>query len=151
MVAPFRQEENLVLRRRNRSSNGREVEAHNVLKSRSGLDDGCTSTVTILPEAFHIANMALPTPATSQNTWIGGDPDDSGKSTCQTSAEDRHHGLHSQAQGLTVSFRDAGIEVLGLGQDYGPTVASVVTNFIPSFGKKPKSTRVSTPRVGTYL
>lgn len=86
--------------------------------------------------------MALPTPASSQETWIGGDPVDSGKPTCQASAEDSDDVLQPQANGLTVSFRDVGIEVLGLGQDYGPTVASVVTDLIPSFGKGPKSTRV---------
>lgn len=101
-------------------------------------------TVIVLLEAFQLANMALPTPTDSQATWIGEHANDSGSSTCQTSAEDSDNGLQSQANGLTVSFRDVGIEVLGLGQDYGPTVASVVTDLIPSFGKSSKSTRVST-------
>lgn len=91
--------------------------------------------------------MALPTPTDSQATSIGEHANDSGSSTCQTSAEDSDHGLQSQTNGLTVSFRDVGIEVLGLGQDYGPTVASVVTDLIPSFGKGSKSTRVSTQGV----
>lgn len=95
--------------------------------------------------------MAVPTLANSQVDWIEEGPGDFGKSTYQTRAEDDHHGLQSQADGLTVSFRDVGIEVLGMGQDYGPTVASVVTDLIPSFGKRPKSTRVRTIILGLYL
>lgn len=36
---------------------------------------------------------------------------------------------------LTVTFKDVAVQVASLGEDYGSTVASVVTDLIPSFGK----------------
>lgn len=102
-----------------------------------------------LSHASQLTKMGLPTPPSSQITWVGGDSVDSGESTCRTSAEDSGHGTQSQENGLTVTFQDVGIEVHGLGQDYGSTVASVVTNLIPSFGKGPESTRVRSPKTLT--
>lgn len=43
---------------------------------------------------------------------------------------------------LTVTFNEVAVEVEGLGENYGSTVASVVTDLIPSFKKKSTSSRV---------
>jgi hypothetical protein len=43
---------------------------------------------------------------------------------------------------LTVTFKDVSVQVASLGEDYGSTVASVVTDLIPSFGKKRPEPRV---------
>lgn len=78
--------------------------------------------------------------ASSQITWAGGE---SGDNSSKTSFEADRTNNSTAAPGLTVSFKDVGIEVNGLGEDYGPTVASVVRGLVPSFGKGNKSTRVS--------
>jgi hypothetical protein len=43
---------------------------------------------------------------------------------------------------LTVTFKDVAVQVASLGEDYGSTVASVVTDLIPSFGKTRPEPRV---------
>ncbi|KAH8673305.1 ABC-2 type transporter-domain-containing protein [Xylariales sp. PMI_506] len=43
--------------------------------------------------------------------------------------------------GLTVSFQDVGVEVFGLGEDYGPTCASVVTDMLAPFRRETKTKR----------
>jgi hypothetical protein len=43
---------------------------------------------------------------------------------------------------LTVTFKDVAVQVAGLGEDYGSTVASVVTDLIPSFKKNRTQPRV---------
>jgi hypothetical protein len=45
---------------------------------------------------------------------------------------------------LTVTFKDVAVQVAGLGEDYGSTVASVVTDLIPSFKKNRAQPRVRT-------
>jgi hypothetical protein len=44
---------------------------------------------------------------------------------------------------LTVTFKAVAVEVASLGEDYGSTVASVVTRLIPSFRKTKLKPRVS--------
>lgn len=85
--------------------------------------------------------QALPeTSASSQITWLGGD---SGDNSSKTSFDHNKPENTTKSQGLTVTFKDVAVEVHGLGEDYGPTVASVVRDLVPSFGKGSKSTRVS--------
>jgi hypothetical protein len=43
---------------------------------------------------------------------------------------------------LTVTFKDVAVQVAGVGEDYGSTVASVVTNLIPTFNKNKVQPRV---------
>ena len=43
--------------------------------------------------------------------------------------------MESIQKRLTVTFKDVAVQVASLGEDYGATVASVVTDLIPSFGK----------------
>ena len=43
---------------------------------------------------------------------------------------------------LTVTFKDVAVQVAGLGEDYGSTVASVVTDLIPSSKKNRTQPRV---------
>lgn len=51
---------------------------------------------------------------------------------------------------LTVTFNEVAVEVEGLGENYGSTVASVVTDLIPSFTKKGSSSRVCAERQKDY-
>lgn len=44
---------------------------------------------------------------------------------------------------LTVTFKDVAVHVASLEEDYGSTVASVVTDLIPMFGKTKPEPRVS--------
>jgi hypothetical protein len=44
---------------------------------------------------------------------------------------------------LTVTFKDVAVQVASLGEDYGSTVASVVTDLIPSFGNTRAEPRAS--------
>ena len=44
---------------------------------------------------------------------------------------------------LTVTFKDVAVQVASLGEDYGSTVASVVTDLVPSFGKTGPEPRVT--------
>lgn len=62
-----------------------------------------------------------------------------------SSAEDWKEGNEksTSSKGLTVTFQDVGIEVHGLGEDYGSTCLSVVTDLLPSFGSGSVPTRVS--------
>lgn len=43
---------------------------------------------------------------------------------------------------LTVTFKDVAVQVASQGEDYGSTVASVVTDLIPSFKKNRTQPRV---------
>jgi hypothetical protein len=43
---------------------------------------------------------------------------------------------------LTVTFKDVAVQVAGLGEDYGSTVASVITDLIPFFKKNQTQPRV---------
>jgi hypothetical protein len=43
---------------------------------------------------------------------------------------------------LTVTFKNVAVQVASLGEDYGSTVASVITDLVPSFGKKRPEPRV---------
>jgi hypothetical protein len=43
---------------------------------------------------------------------------------------------------LTVTFKDVAVQVASLGEDYGSTVASVVTDLVPSFRKTRAEPRV---------
>jgi hypothetical protein len=43
---------------------------------------------------------------------------------------------------LTVTFKDVAVQVAGLGEDYGSTVASVITDLIPSSKKNRIQPRV---------
>lgn len=43
---------------------------------------------------------------------------------------------------LTVTFDEVAVEVEGLGENFGSTVASVVADLIPSFTKNGASSRV---------
>lgn len=80
--------------------------------------------------------------ASSQITWAGGESgDNSSKTSFEGDKTNNHH--RSSDPGLTVTFKDVGIEVHGQGEDYGATVGSVVRSLIPSFGKSHKSARVS--------
>jgi len=47
---------------------------------------------------------------------------------------------------LTVTFKDVSVQVAGLGEDYGSTVASVVLDLIPSFKKSQILPRVRNKR-----
>jgi hypothetical protein len=47
---------------------------------------------------------------------------------------------------LTVTFKDVAVQVAGLGEDYGSTVTSVVTDLIPSFKKSRIQPRVCSGR-----
>lgn len=92
--------------------------------------------MTLLPLIGHMM-AASTTAASSQVTWIGAESSD--ENTKRVEFEDNQN----DGKGLTVTFKDVAIEVHGLGEDYGPTVASVVTDLIPtSFGKDTKSRRV---------
>lgn len=50
--------------------------------------------------------------------------------------------LPRSSPGLTVSFKDIGIQVHGLGEDYGSTCLSVLGDLIFPSGKSAKTTRV---------
>ena len=50
--------------------------------------------------------------------------------------------MESIQKRLTVTFKDVAVQVASLGEDYGATVASVVTDLIPSFGKARPEPRV---------
>lgn len=91
------------------------------------------------------------TSASSQITWNGADGADSGDNSSKASYEVQKSHTNNTAPGLTVTFKDVGIEVHGLGEDYGSTVASVVGDLLPSFGKGTKSTRVSRPATFLFL
>lgn len=84
------------------------------------------------------------TSASSQVTWAGGETgEDSNRESLE--ANNKSNNKDASALGLTVTFKDVGVEVHGLGEDYGPTVASVVQDLLPSFGMGTRSTRVSWP------
>jgi hypothetical protein len=88
-----------------------------------------------------MAQAQVETSASSQVTWIGGE---SGDNSSKISFDgEKNNNNRNTSPGLTVTFQDVGIEVHGMGEDYGPTVASVVRSLVPSFGKSAKSTRVS--------
>ncbi|KUI62882.1 Brefeldin A resistance protein [Cytospora mali] len=82
--------------------------------------------------------QAPETSASSQITWVDGK---SGEKSSDNSFEANRNNNGNSDPGLTVTFKDVAVEVNGLGQDYGPTVASVVRDLMPSFGKGGKSTR----------
>ncbi|ROV97280.1 hypothetical protein VSDG_04785 [Cytospora chrysosperma] len=84
-----------------------------------------------------MAQAQVETSASSQITWIGGE---SGDNSSNFDGEKNSNNTNT-SPGLTVTFKDVGIEVHGMGEDYGPTVASVVRSLVPSFGKSAKSTR----------
>ncbi|KAK8091733.1 ABC-2 type transporter-domain-containing protein [Apiospora hydei] len=52
-----------------------------------------------------------------------------------------HAGTGLARKQLTVTFEDVGIEVFGLGQDFGSNCLSVLGDLVPSFGKSNKSKR----------
>lgn len=83
--------------------------------------------------------MAVPVPdnaSSSQIPYVGGVSD------ADTPNEKAATSQYIPGKGLTVTFRDVAVEVHGEGEDYGPTVASVVRNLVPSFGQSKQSTRV---------
>ncbi|KAK7732557.1 hypothetical protein SLS53_008444 [Cytospora paraplurivora] len=79
--------------------------------------------------------------SSTQNIWVGGL---SGDNASNTSFEAQKGNERHADPGLTVTFKDVGIEVHGLGEDYGPTFTSVARDLLPSFGRGSKSTRIIT-------
>ena len=65
-------------------------------------------------------------------------------SDSDSSASKVDHDVAGVAQKqITVTFEDVGIEVFGLGQDYGSNCLSVLGDLVPKFGKGNRSKRVS--------